>query len=47
MRGPYINKYIFKAIMNQTRLRNSFLKSRSFEDKAAYEGLLSVTCPEN
>ena len=31
-----MNKDISKAIMNRTRLRNRFLKSRSFEDKAAY-----------
>ena len=31
-----MNKDISTAIMNRTRLRNTFLKSRSFEDKAAY-----------
>ena len=34
--SPFINEDIFKAIMNRTMLRNRFLKSRSFEDKAAY-----------
>ena len=28
-----MNKDISKAIMNRVRLRNRFLKSRSFEDK--------------
>ena len=31
-----MNKDISKAIMNRTRLRNRFLKSRFSEDKAAY-----------
>ena len=34
--STFMNKYISKAIMNRTRLRNRFLKSRSFEEKAAY-----------
>ena len=31
-----MTKDISKAIMNRIRLRNTFLKSRSFEGKAAY-----------
>ena len=34
--SPFMNKDISKAIMNRTRFRNRFLKSRSIEDKAAY-----------
>ena len=33
---PFMNKDISKAIMNQIRLRNRFLKSRPFEDRATY-----------
>ena len=34
--GPVLNKEILKAIMNRTRLRNKFLRSRSTEDRSAY-----------
>ena len=34
--SPYINKTILKAIMDRSRLRNGFLKTRSNEDKKAY-----------
>ena len=34
--SPFMNKDISKVIMNRTRLRNRFLRTRSFEDKAAY-----------
>ena len=34
--SPFLNKEILKAIMNRTRLRNKFLRSRSTEDKSAY-----------
>ena len=34
--SPFMNKDISKAIMNRTRLRYRFLKSMSFESKAAY-----------
>ena len=32
----FLNKEILKAIMNRTRLRNKFLRSRSTEDRSAY-----------
>ena len=34
--SPFINKTILKAIMNQSQLKNKFLKTRSNEDKKAY-----------
>ena len=34
--SPFLNKEILKAIMNRTRLRNKFLRSRSTEDRSAY-----------
>ena len=34
--SPFMNKNISKAIMDHTRLRNKFLKSRSTESKLAY-----------
>ena len=34
--NPFMNKKISKAIMNRTRLRNRFLKTRSNGDKEAY-----------
>ena len=34
--SPFINKQILKATMNRTRLRNKFLRSRSAEDRLAY-----------
>ena len=34
--SPFMNKNISKAIMDRTRLRNKFLKSRSTESKLAY-----------
>ena len=34
--SPFLSKEILKAIMNRTRLRNKFLRSRSTEDKSAY-----------
>ena len=34
--SPFLNKEIMKAIMNRTRLRNKFLRSRSTEDRSAY-----------
>ena len=34
--SPFINKTILKATMDQSRLRNKFLKTRSNEDKKAY-----------
>ena len=33
---PFMNKDISKAIINRTRLRNRFLKSKFFKNKAAY-----------
>ena len=34
--SDFLNKEILKAIMNRTRLRNKFLRSRSTEDRSAY-----------
>ena len=34
--SPFINKTILKAVMYRSRLRNKFLKTRSNEDKKAY-----------
>ena len=34
--SPFINKTILKAIMDRSRLRNKVLKTRSNEDKKAY-----------
>ena len=34
--SPFINKEISKAIMNPTRLRNRFLRTRCIRDKEAY-----------
>ena len=34
--SPFMKKEISKAIMNQTRLRNRFLRTRYIEDKEAY-----------
>ena len=34
--SPFINKTILKAIVDRSRLRNKFLKTRSNEDKKAY-----------
>ena len=34
--SPFINKTILKAFMDRSRLRNRFLKTRSNEDKKAY-----------
>ena len=34
--SPFMNKNISRAIMDRTRLRNKFLKSRSTESKLAY-----------
>ena len=34
--SPFLNKQILKAIMNRTRLRNKFLRTRSAEDRFAY-----------
>ena len=34
--SPFLNKEILKAIMNRTRLRRKFLRSRSTEDRSAY-----------
>ena len=34
--SPFMNKNISKAITNRTRLRNRFLRTRSNEDKEAY-----------
>ena len=34
--NPFMNKKISKAIMNQTKLRNRFLRTRCNEDKEAY-----------
>ena len=34
--SPFINKTILKAIMDRSRMRNKFLKTRSNEDKRAY-----------
>ena len=34
--SPFMNKEISKAIMNRTRLRNRFLRTRCIEDKEAY-----------
>ena len=34
--SPFLNKEILKAIMNKTRLRNKFLRSRSTKDRSAY-----------
>ena len=34
--SPIMNKDVSKVIMNRTRLRNRFLKSRCFEDKAPH-----------
>ena len=34
--SPFMNKNIYKAIMDRTRLRNKFLRSRSTESKLAY-----------
>ena len=34
--GPFMNKDISKAIMDRTRLRHKFLRSRSVEDRNAY-----------
>ena len=35
--SPFINKTILKAFMDRSRLRNRFLKTRSNEDKKAYD----------
>ena len=35
--SPFLNKEILKAIMNRTRLRDTFLRSRSIEDRFAYK----------
>ena len=34
--SPFLYKQILKAIMNRTRLRNNFLRTRSAEDRFAY-----------
>ena len=34
--SPFMNKEISKAIMNRTRLRNRFLRTRCIRDKEAY-----------
>ena len=34
--SPFLNKQILKAIMNRTRLRNKLLRTRSAEDRFAY-----------
>ena len=34
--SPFLNKQILKAIMNRTRLRNKCLRTRSAEDRFAY-----------
>ena len=34
--SPFINKTILKATMDKSRLRKKFLKTRSNEDKKAY-----------
>ena len=34
--SPFLNKEILKAIMNRTRLRKKFLRSRSTEDRSAF-----------
>ena len=34
--SPFINKTILKSIMDRSRLRNKFLKTRFNEDKKAY-----------
>ena len=34
--SPFLNKEILKAVMNRTRLKNKFLRSRSTEDRSAY-----------
>ena len=34
--SPFMNKFLFKAIMVRTRLRNIFLKNRSEENKISY-----------
>ena len=34
--SPFLNKQILKAIMNRARLRNTFLRTRSAEDRFAY-----------
>ena len=34
--SPFMNKEISKAIMNRTRLRNWFLRTRCIGDKEAY-----------
>ena len=34
--SPFMNKDISKAIMDRTRLRHKFLRSRSIEDRNAY-----------
>ena len=34
--SPFMNKKISKAIMNRTRLRNRFLRTRSIRNKKAY-----------
>ena len=34
--SPFINRIILKAIMDRSRFRNKFLKTRSNEDKKAY-----------
>ena len=34
--SPFMNKNISKAIMDRTRLRHKFLRSRSIEDRKAY-----------
>ena len=39
--SPSLNKEILKSIMNKTRLRNKFLRSRSTEDRSVYNQKLS------
>ena len=34
--SPFMNKAISKAVMDRTRLRNTFLKNRTAENKLAY-----------
>ena len=34
--SPFLNKEILKAVMNRTRLGNTFLRSRSTESRSAY-----------
>ena len=42
--SPSLNKEILKSIMNKTRLRNKFLRSRSTEDRSVYNQKLSWSC---